>query len=80
VRILTVVLRVCEYVSGVFELSSEFCVFVFVWPHVYGEYGCSCIYGELVCVLLRMVEAWLCPVWGSTQEILVYLAFYGSST
>jgi hypothetical protein len=43
VRILTVVLRVCEY--------SELCVFVCVGPHVYGDDGCSCIYGELVCVI-----------------------------
>ena len=50
-RILTVVLRVCEYVSGLFELCSEFCVFVCVWPHAYGDDECSCICGALVCVL-----------------------------
>ena len=51
-RILTVlVLRVCEYASGFFELCSEFCEVACVWPHVYGDDVCSCICRELVCVI-----------------------------
>ena len=49
-HLLIVVLRICECDSGLYRLCSGFCVFICVWPQVYGNEVCSCVYGELVCV------------------------------
>ena len=49
------VLSVCGYAFGFFELCSEFFVVAFVWQHAYVGDLCSCICGVLVCVLLRVV-------------------------
>ena len=49
--LLIFVLCICECVSDLSRLCSGLCVFICVWPHVFGDGMCSCICGELVCVI-----------------------------
>jgi hypothetical protein len=79
VRILNfLVLSVCGYASGFFELCSKFFVVACVWHPMYGGDLCSCICGVLVCVIMSDISVVMSCV-GSTQETFVYLTFYESS-
>ena len=50
-HLLIFVLCICECVSGLSRLCSGLYGFICVWTHVYVDDVCSCICGELLCVI-----------------------------